>query len=299
MKTLTEKTKERILHFNIEQRTPAWFEIRVGKFTSSEIFKLFTQATKAARTAAALKEVNRGAWLSEDTAATCSEVNFAAKQFNILGCDLMKLKQEIKAGISTENTQKIFEFCSALKNVHCFSQGAKNHILEKAAEFLFSFSDFKLSNDSMQWGLDNEHRAKEEYIKYTGFNGLDVGFVEFGNDTGSSPDLLVNEDGLAEFKCPNQVNHLKNILHIKTAEDLRRRSVQYWFQCQHQIFCTGRNWCDFVSFHPDLMAGPYSKLSLHIVRIEKDEEIQAKFKNIIPLAAKLRDEQTKEILKLL
>lgn len=299
MKTLTEKTKDRILHFNIQQRTPAWFEIRVGKFTSSQIFKLFTQATKTERTAAALKEVNRGAWLSEDTQATNSEVNFAARQLNILGADLMKLKAQIKAGISSESTQKVFEFCSALKNVHCFSLGAKTHILEKASEFLFSASDFRFANDSMQWGLDNEHRAKEEYLKYTGFNGLDVGFVEFGNDTGSSPDFLVNEKGLAEFKCPNQVNHLKNILHIKTAEDLKRLSVQYWFQCQHQMFCTGRNWCDFVSFHPDLISGPYSKLSLHIVRIPKDEKIQAKFKNIIPLAAKLRDKQTKEILKLL
>ena len=299
MKTLTEKTKERILHFDIEQRTPEWFEIRVGKFTSSQIFKLFTQATKAERTAAALKEVNRGAWLSEEKQATNSEVNFAARQFDILGADLMKLKAQIKAGISTPQTEKIFEFCSALKNVHCFSQGAKTHILEKASEFLFSASDFKYQTESMQWGLDNEHSAKEEYLKQTGFNGSDVGFVEFGNDTGSSPDLLVNENGLAEFKCPNQVNHLKNILHIKTAEDLRRFSVQYWFQCQHQIFCSGRAWCDFVSFHPDLISGPYSKLSLHIVRIEKDEEIQAKFKKVIPLAARLRDKQTKEILKLL
>ena len=299
MKVLTEKTKSRILHFNIEQRTPAWFEIRVGKFTSSQIFKLFAQATKAARTAAALKEVNRGGWLSEDTAATSSEINFAAKQLNILGGDLMKLKANVKAGTSSANTQKVFEFCSALKNVHCFSEGAKVHILEKASEFLFSSSEFKFANDAMQWGLDHEQQAKEAYLDHTSFSGLDVGFVEFGNDTGSSPDLLVNEDGLAEFKCPNQINHLKNILYIKTAEDLRRLSVQYWFQCQHQIFCTGRPWCDFVSFHPDLITGPYSKLSLHIVRIEKDEEIQAKFKSIIPLAAKLRDKQTKEILSLL
>ena len=119
MKTLTEKTKERILHFDIEQRTPEWFEIRVGKFTSSQIFKLFTQATKAERTAAALKEVNRGAWLSEEKQATNSEVNFAARQFDILGADLMKLKAQIKAGISSPQTEKIFEFCSALKNVHC------------------------------------------------------------------------------------------------------------------------------------------------------------------------------------
>lgn len=299
MKVLTEKTKSRILHFNIQQRTPAWFEIRVGKFTSSQIFKLFTQATKAARTAAALKEVSRGAWLSEDTAATTSEINFSAKQLDILGADLLQLKKQIKAGLSTENTQKVFEFCSALKNVHCFSDGAKIHILEKAAEFLFSASEFKFSNDAMQWGLDNEHRAKEVYLNYTGFSGLDIGFCEFGEDIGSSPDLLVNEKGLAEFKCPNQINHLKNILYIKTAEDLKRLSVQYWFQCQHQIFCTGRAWCDFVSFHPDLLSGPYSKLSLHIVRIEKDEKIQRQFENVLPLAVKLRDQQTKEILKLL
>ena len=102
--------------------------------------------------------------------------------------------------------------------------------------------------------------------------------------------------GLAEFKCPNQLNHLKNIINIKTAEDLKKHNLNYWFQCQHQIFCSGRNWCDFVSFHPNLLNGPYAGLSLHIVRIPKDEKIQAEFAEILPKAAALRDKYIKELL---
>ena len=77
---------------------------------------------------------------------------------------------------------------------------------------------------------------------------------------------------------------------------MKKHHLNYWFQCQHQIFCSGRTWCDFVSFHPNLLSGPYAGLSLHIVRIDKDEKIQAQFAEILPKAAALRDKYIKKLL---
>ena len=51
-----------------------------------------------------------------------------------------------------------------------------------------------------------------------------------------------------------------------------------------------------LSFHPNLLNGPYSGLSLHIVRIDKDEKIQEDFRQILPKAAALRDSYIKELL---
>ena len=295
----TAEIFDRIEHFKIEQRSPEWFQIRLGKFTSSNIYKLFASATKEKRAAAALKSFENANY---KITATAAEINYACKKLEFTEEETKQVKKDCKEAKQrlTVLSEKVLKFCNCLDNIHTFSEGAEAFILEKAAEFIFSDKDSIFVNDSMLWGIENEEAAKQEYLKRTGFMGLDVGFIEAGNNTGSSPDLLVSVGGenigLAEFKCPNQLNHLKNIINIKTSEDLKKHHLNYWFQCQHQIFCSGRNWCDFVSFHPNLLNGPYSGLSLHIVRIPKCEKIQAEFAEILPKAAALRDKYIKELL---
>ncbi|MDI6837825.1 MAG: YqaJ viral recombinase family protein, partial [Rhizobiaceae bacterium] len=62
-------------------------------------------------------------------------------------------------------------------------------------------------------------------------------------DAGASPDGLVGSVGLVEIKCPNTSTHI---------ETLRGASVpaKYVTQMMWQMACTGREWCDFVSFDP-------------------------------------------------
>ncbi|STU11461.1 putative phage-like protein [Klebsiella pneumoniae] len=60
---------------------------------------------------------------------------------------------------------------------------------------------------------------------------------------------LVNDDGLIEIKCPNTWTHLET---LKTGEPKR----QYLLQMHAQMMCTGRKWCDFVSFDDRLTARP-------------------------------------------
>ena len=302
----TAEIFDRIEHFKIEQRTPEWFQLRLGKFTSSNIYKLFASATKEKRAESPLNlDLTKG---KIKLFASAAEINYACKKLDLSEQITKEVKAEIKTAVKAKFedmklnsiSKYVLKFCEALDNIHTFSEGAETFILEKAAEFIFSDKDSTFINDAMLWGIDNEEAAKQEYLKRTGFIGLDVGFIEAGNNTGSSPDLLVSVGseniGLAEFKCPNQLNHLKNVINIKTAEDLKKQHLNYWFQCQHQIFCSGRTWCDFVSFHPNLLSGPYAGLSLHIVRIPKDEKIQEDFRQILPKAAALRDKYIKELL---
>ena len=58
--------------------------------------------------------------------------------------------------------------------------------------------------------------------------------------------------------------------------------------------CAGKDWCDFVSFHPHLSRA-YSALSLHIVRIKKDLEQHKQFSKVIPLAIELRNKYFKQL----
>lgn len=60
----------------------------------------------------------------------------------------------------------------------------------------------------------------------------------------ASPDGLVGSLGLIEIKCPEPAAHLDTLMSEKIGKD-------YSIQIQWQLACTGRHWCDYVSFNPD------------------------------------------------
>src|SRR5690606_27016310 len=80
----------------------------------------------------------------------------------------------------------------------------------------------------------------------------------------ASPDGLVGDDGLVEIKCPNTATH------IQTLPD-EAIDGKYIKQMQFQMACTGRLWCDYVSFDPRLPA----EMQLFIARVERDPKMIA------------------------
>ena len=121
------------------------------------------------------------------------------------------------------------------------------------------------TNAAMERGNALEPLARASYeIR----RGLFVDQVPFVNHpvismAGCSPDGLIGSDGLVEIKCPNPENHLEHFLN--DGVDLIAR---YTPQVQWQLACTGRKWCDLVSFDPDIS----EPLQLFITRIFRDEE---------------------------
>jgi predicted phage-related endonuclease len=63
--------------------------------------------------------------------------------------------------------------------------------------------------------------------------------------SGASPDGLIGTEGLVEIKCPNTATHIETLL----ADSV---PAKYVTQMQWQMACTGRIWCDFVSYDPRL-----------------------------------------------
>jgi hypothetical protein len=90
-----------------------------------------------------------------------------------------------------------------------------------------------------------------------------VGFCTLDDGTfGCSPDSLVGDDGMLEIKCPSPAVHVGYLLGDKLP-------TTYRAQVQSQLFVTGRAWCDFLSYHPDLPP--------LLVRVEPDPKWHAKF----------------------
>lgn len=100
-------------------------------------------------------------------------------------------------------------------------------------------------SDAMQWGIDQEDNAINWYRSQDESRMLQkVGFAQHEEFliAGCSPDLLVDDDGLCEIKCPNPNNHMK--------QWCEGPDKDYIAQIQFQMFVTGREWCDFVTYDP-------------------------------------------------
>lgn len=146
-----------------------------------------------------------------------------------------------------------------------FGTACTKYINEKIAEILTGQGS-SFSSQATDWGTDLEPEAIAFYQDRTK-NIVDYDskrFVEFGEYAGGSPDGLIDDDGAIEVKCPfNSINHIETIRTNKVPK-------QYVHQVQGHMMVTDRKWCDFVSYDPRIKD---DKLKMHIIRVERDEEL--------------------------
>jgi putative phage-type endonuclease len=76
----------------------------------------------------------------------------------------------------------------------------------------------------------------------------------------ASPDGYVSTGGLVEIKCPLAAQHLDTILSQTIGND-------HIVQMTWQLSCTGKPWCDYVSYNPDFPPA----MQLWVKRVERDE----------------------------
>ena len=138
-----------------------------------------------------------------------------------------------------------------------------NYLSELVVERLTGQQAEFFMNDAMQHGIDTEPEARMAYEAHKGVLVDEIGFVNHAaiSNFGCSPDGLVGLDGLIEIKCPNSKTHIDTVLSKKAP-------TKYIPQMMAQMACTGRKWCDFVSFDPRLP----EDLQLFVVRVDRDDQ---------------------------
>jgi putative phage-type endonuclease len=144
-----------------------------------------------------------------------------------------------------------------------YSATRDNYMAQLVCERLTGQKGESFSNAAMQHGTDTEPLARAAYEALRDILVDEVGFVPHPSIimAGASPDGLVSDDGLLEIKCPNTATHIETLL---------SQSVpgKYNTQMQFQMACTGRQWCDFVSFDNRLP----NELQLFVKRVPRDNE---------------------------
>ncbi|MBR1032722.1 lambda exonuclease family protein [Bradyrhizobium liaoningense] len=124
-----------------------------------------------------------------------------------------------------------------------YSASRANYLAQLIAERLTGSPTETYTNAAMQHGTETEPEARAAYEFYQGVTVEQVAFVSHPkiDQAGASPDGLVGADGLVEIKCPNTATHLETLLGQAVP-------AKYVDQMQFQMACTGRQWCDFVSY---------------------------------------------------
>ncbi len=140
--------------------------------------------------------------------------------------------------------------------------GRRNYAAQLLVERLTGQQAERFKTSSMDWGTDTEELARTTYLLRTGNTVDEVGFIEHSFlMAGASPDGLIGDDGTIEIKCYNTANH---IAALRTGT----MPKEHIPQVQGQLWITGRQWCDFVSFEPTLPANA----QLFIQRVRRDDE---------------------------
>jgi len=147
-----------------------------------------------------------------------------------------------------------------------YSASRDNYMAQLICERMTGTVAESYTNAAMQWGTETEPLARAAYESIADVLVDEVGYVQHPSieRAGASPDGLVGLFGLLEIKCPNTATHIDTLI-------TEQVPTKYITQMQWQMVCTGRAWCDFVSFDPRLPNG----LQVFVKRVEFDTEYAA------------------------
>ena len=141
------------------------------------------------------------------------------------------------------------------------SASRDNYATQLVLERLTNKQGEFFTNAAMQWGTETEPMARQAYELKRGVFVDEVGFIDHPtiDMSGASPDGLVDKKGLVEIKCPESKTHMEYLMSGKPP-------AKYIPQMMWQMACTGREWCDFVSFDPRFP----ENLQILVVKVEYD-----------------------------
>jgi putative phage-type endonuclease len=177
----------------------------------------------------------------------------------------MKIYKDLQQGTDEWHKLRLGKLgSSCARAVAVNGKGLETKCYQKAAELICGEKEESYTNEHMKRGIRLEGMARSVYEIETGNLVEQVGYIEFSEFVGGSPDGLVGDDGLIEIKCPSNTNYIRNLYKGKI-------DTKYIWQMQHLMYISGRKWCDFIMFNESLN-------KIFISRIDRDESKIEKLK---------------------
>jgi putative phage-type endonuclease len=131
------------------------------------------------------------------------------------------------------------------------TQGFKNLIYNTAGEIISGeVEEQGFVSEAMKRGTELEPEARMFYEDIKNIDVDEVGFVTndkiYSEYVGVSPDgMIPEENGILEIKCPYMNTHISYMMNDKLPN-------AYKWQVQGQLLVTGAEYCDFMSYYPNI-----------------------------------------------
>jgi|SRR6185503_3476207 len=143
----------------------------------------------------------------------------------------------------------------------------------------------------MAWGTEQEPFARMAYEEQTGRIVSESGFVYLPDVmAGCSVDGFIDESGslgIWEAKCPKSFTHISYLRANKLPS-------AHEPQVLHNMWVTGADFCDFVSFDPRLSG----KLQLFTIRVERNEAAMKEYEEKLLTFLAEVDEEHKQLMRM-
>jgi putative phage-type endonuclease len=147
--------------------------------------------------------------------------------------------------------------------------------MQMISEMLTGLTTEHYVSQAMDWGVENEPRARAEYEYRFGCNVEQLGLVMHPTNAraAATADGWMAPNGILEIKCPETYTHLEYLASGEIPKEYRN-------QIDWQMACCGPEieWCDFVSFDPRIEA---EELQLFVVRRERNQERIAEMESAV------------------
>jgi putative phage-type endonuclease len=144
-------------------------------------------------------------------------------------------------------------------------KGLDTYLLEVVSEMFSSAQKDQYSNEHTERGNELEPLARSMYELQKNVEVEEIGFAEYNDFVGCSPDGLVGDDGMIEIKCPDDKTYF-NLLMNENIDS------SYIWQCQMNLLILEKKWCDLIFYNPNF------EKSMKIFRLEPDKEMFSRLK---------------------
>ena len=182
-----------------------------------------------------------------------------------------------QARLGKVTASKVSDVLAKTKSGYAASRD--NYMAQLVVERMTNKQAETFTNAAMEWGTQQEPFARAAYEIKTGVVVEEVGFIDHPRlpNAGASPDGMVGEEGMVEIKCPNTATHIETLLSKEVP-------WKYYAQMQWQMACTGRLWCDYVSYDPRMP----ENTQLFIQRVYRDaDNIELMEKEVVKFLVEL------------
>lgn len=176
----------------------------------------------------------------------------------------------------------IYQVASERDLIDCYKHSGE--------EFDIYKEQIDITSKPMEFGIEQEPRAREAYENKTGIHMDEVSSCVCKSMPyfAASPDGLGKDKdgnvGVLEIKTLGMGKYFKYRSEVFDNESLKKMNPQYYWQCIAEMICTNASWCDFTCFNP------FVNHFMHITRIEPLEEDVTALLDRIRIANNMVDE---------